>query len=37
VTLSPGTCVRIDSSRPWGDVVFGSGVLRWMVPPSLTR
>lgn len=37
VSLSTGTCVRIDSPRPWSDVVFGAGTLRWMVPPSLTR
>lgn len=37
VSLPTGTCVRIDSSRAWGDVVFGAGVLRWMVPPSLIR
>ncbi len=37
VSLPTGTCVRIDSPRPWADVVFGAGTLRWMVPPSLTR
>lgn len=37
VTLPPGTCVRIDSPQAWSDLVFGSGVLRWMVPPSLIR
>lgn len=36
VSLPTGTCVRIDSPRPWTDVVFGAGTLRWMVPPSLT-
>lgn len=37
VSLPPGTCVRIDTDRDWTDVAFGSGVLRWMVPPSVLR
>jgi len=37
VSLPPGTCVRIDTDRDWADVAFGSGVLRWMAPPSLLR
>jgi phosphohistidine phosphatase len=37
VSLPPGTCVRIDTDRAWADVVFGSGVLRWMIPPSVLR
>jgi len=36
VSLPPGTCVRIDASvRRWGDLTFGDGTLRWMVPPKL--
>ncbi|PSQ95824.1 MAG: hypothetical protein BRD55_09370 [Bacteroidetes bacterium SW_9_63_38] len=37
VSLSPGTCVRVDTKKAWNDIRFGSGVLRWMVPPSLLR
>ncbi len=37
VSLSPGTCVRIDTERQWADLEFGDGILRWMVPPSLLR
>ena len=37
VSLSPGTCVRVDTEKAWSDIRFGSGVLRWMVPPSILR
>lgn len=36
VSLSPGTCVRIDvNGDDWGDLSFGDGTLRWMIPPKL--
>lgn len=38
LSLPTGTCVRIDVRREeWGDLVFGSGTLRWMIPPKLLR
>ena len=37
VSLPPGTCVRIDTEVSWNEISFGSGILRWMVPPSLLR
>lgn len=38
VSLSPGTCVRIDVPEDrWADVVFGEGTLRWMLPPTLLQ
>lgn len=37
VSLSPGTCVRVDTEKAWDDIRFGSGVLRWMVPPSILK
>jgi phosphohistidine phosphatase len=38
VSLSPGTCVRIDTAdQPWREVQFGDGMLRWMLPPGLLR
>lgn len=36
VSLPPGTCVRIDGrGERWDDLTFGSGTLRWMIPPKL--
>ncbi len=36
VSLPAGTCVRIDvGSSQWGDLSFGDGTLRWMIPPKL--
>ena len=37
VSLTPGTCVRVDTEKAWSDIRFGSGVLRWMVPPAILR
>lgn len=37
VSLSPGTCVRIDTQTDWSQIEFGDGVLRWMIPPALLR
>lgn len=37
VSLSPGTCVRIDTQTDWSKIEFGDGVLRWMIPPALLR
>ncbi len=36
VSLSPGTCVRIDANvEAWSDLTFGDGTLHWMIPPRL--
>jgi len=35
LSLSPGTCIRIDCSASWSAIDFGAGILRWMVPPAL--
>jgi len=36
ISLSPGTCVRIDVGvDAWSDLDFGRGTLRWMIPPTL--
>lgn len=36
VSLPPGTCAQIDvPADQWADVAFGSGVLRWLLPPRL--
>jgi len=37
VSLTPGTCVRVDTEKAWDDIRFGSGVLRWMVPPAILQ
>jgi phosphohistidine phosphatase len=38
ISLPTGTCVRIDTAdQSWGEVQFGDGMLRWMLPPSLLR
>lgn len=38
ISLPPCTCVRIDTDEDdWQEVRFGSGVLRWMIPPKLLR
>lgn len=38
ISLSPCTCVRIDADPDqWREVQFGSGVLRWMIPPTVLR
>lgn len=38
ISFSPGTCVRIDAGPDrWQEVEFGSGVLRWMIPPTILR
>lgn len=37
VSLSPGTCARIDLKASWQDVTYGGGILRWMIPPALLR
>lgn len=36
VSLPAGTCVRIDAEvEMWDAVTFGTGTLRWMIPPQL--
>ena len=37
LSLPTGTAVRIDVEREWADVAFGTGTLRWMLPPFVLR